>query len=344
MKNLVSLIIISLIITSCQKQEEVIKNHLFVNEHIKTLDNDSKTLIVEFWAPTCSPCIKLKNDIFDNDQNLGFLNENFVLVKVSPSDSIYKSLYKYYNLNAQSSVLFFNTNGAEIERSVGYDGNKDAYMSFLNDITKRENLYNDLYKNYVDDSTDLKYNYLLAKKLLFRYENKKAIEHFNYILKNDSDNEYGYHSECLFRIAEYEFLNRENIKDLECYVNSFSDNEFSPQAYLYLINHFKNKNDHKGSVTTSAEALCKFPFNADLLNKHAWNIYLFKIEEDYKEALEMIDKAISINPNNAGYWDTQAWLYFEIGESEKAAQSEQKAVDLYPHSAYKQALKKFKSV
>lgn len=344
MKNYMSLIIISLIITSCQKQEEIIINHHFVQEHIKALDNENKTLILEFWASTCSPCIKLKNDIFENDQNRGFLSENFVLVKVSPSDSIYKSLYKYYKLNAQSSVLYFNFKGEEIDRSVGYDGNKDVYMSFLNDITKGENLYSDIYKNYVEDTTDIKNNYLLAKKQLFRYENKKATEHFNYILKNDSDNEYGYLSECLFRIAEYEFLNNGNIKKLENYVNYFSHIKFSPQAYLYLINHFKNKNDHKNSVTTSAEALRKLPFNSDILNKHAWNIYLFKIEEDYNDALEMIEKAILINPDIAGYWDTQAWLYFELGETEKAARSEQKAIDLFPHNAYKQAIKKFKSV
>jgi thioredoxin-related protein len=344
MKNYISLIIISLIITSCQKQEEVIINHPFVHEYIESLDKDDKTLIVEFWASTCSSCIKLKNDIFENDQNTGFLNENFVLLKVSPSDSIYKSLFKYYKLNAQSSVLFFNSKGEEIERSVGYDGNKDVYMSFLNDITNRENLYSDVYKNYVEDTTDIKYNFLLAKKRLFRYENQKSIAHFNYILKNDSDNAFGYHSECLFRIAEYEFLNKGDIKNVESYVNSFSDSNFLPQAYLYLINHFKNKKDHKNSVITSAEALRKFPFNTDLLNKHAWNIYLFKIEEDYNEALEMIEKAIGINPNIARYWDTQAWLYFETGETEKAARSEQKAIDLFPHSAYKQALENFKSV
>jgi len=342
MKNYILLIITSLIITSCQKQVEVSTNHPFVNEFIETLKDKNKTLIVEFWSPSCSPCLRLKNEIFENNQSSDFLNENFILLKVSPSDSIYKSLFKYYKLNTQSSVLFFNIDGVEIERSVGYDGNKEAYMSFLKDISKRENLYSNVYKNYIKDTTNLKYNYLLAKKRLLRYENKTAIEHFNYILKYDSDNKHGYHSECLFRIAEYEFLNSGKVEKLKNYVDTFSCNEYIPQAYLYLINHYKN--DHKNCVITSSEALRKYPFNPDLINKHAQNIYLFKIEEDYKEALEMIHKAISINPNIARYWDTQAWLYFEIGELDKATHSEQKAIDLFPHSTYKKALEKFKSI
>lgn len=342
MKNFILLIITSLILSSCQKEGEVIKNHPYVDNLINTLDNN-KTLIIEFWSPSCAPCIKLKNDIFDNDQNKAFLTDNFILFKVSPSDSIYKLLFNYYKLEVQSSVLFFNAKGEEIERSVGYDGNKHAYISFLEDIAKKENLFSDIYKNYLDDPTNLTYNYLLAKKQLFRYENEKAVKLFNYILKNDPEDKFGYYSESSFRIAEYEFLNSGEIEKLKDYVNSFNDKEYAPQAYLYLINHYKNIDDHKNSVITSGEALRKFPLNPDLLNKHAWNIHLFKIEEDYMDALEMIDKAIQINPTVAGYWDTQAWLYFELGESEKACLSEQKAIELYPHNVYKQALDKFKS-
>ena len=342
MKNYILFIIISLIISSCQKQVEVSTNHPFVNEIIDSLKDDNKTLIVEFWAPSCSPCIKLKNDIFDNDQNKNFLNENFVLIKVSPSDSLYKSLFKFYNLNTASTVLFFDTLGFEIERSIGYDDNKESYVGFLKDVANRKNLFHEVYEKYRKNNSDIRLNYLLAEKFLFRYENQKAIKHFNYILKYDLDNKHGYHSECLFRIAEYEFLNSGRIEKLKSYVDSYLCDEYVPQAYLYLIKHYKN--DHKNCVITSSEALRKYPFNPDLINKHAWNIYLFKIKEDYKEALEMVEKAIAINPNIARYWDTQAWLYFEIGENSRAIISEKKAIELYPHQAYKIALKQFESI
>lgn len=343
MKTIISLLIISSILTSCLNKKETIVNHNFVSNYIDTLNND-KILILEFWAPTCSPCIKLKKDVFENIQNEEFLNTNFVIAKISPSDSIYKSLFKYYNLNTPSTTLFFDKSGVEIDRSVGYDGNKKVYMEFLNDIANRKNLFQEIYSNYKKDSSDIKTNYLLAKKYQFRYENTKATKLLKFIVENDTLNKYGYHSECSFRIAENDYLNSGIIKGLNSYINNYTNNEFSPKAYLYLIDYYKKKNDHKNSVLTSSEALRKFPHSTDILNKHAWNIYLFKIKEDYLDALEMIDLAITINPKIARYWDTQAWLFFELGKNSKAVYSEKMAVELFPHPEYKKALKQFESI
>lgn len=342
MKNIIIITIFSFIACSCIKQERTIKNHAFVDHYINTLPKN-KTLILEFWAPSCGTCLKLKNDIFDNAKNHDFIQKNFVLARVSPANPVYKSLFKHYNLQMQPSVLFFDGNGNEIERSVGYNGNKELYLQFLNDIVKKKNLFHKIYSNYRKDTSDINLNYQLAKKYLFRYENQKAKKIFEFILRNDPLNEYGFNSECNFRIAENSFLNDGNIEKLKTYTKDYSDKQFSPQAYIYLINYYKNKDEQKNCVITSGEAVRKFPFNADLLNKHAWNICTFKIEEDYKDALEMTETAINIKPNEARYWDTQAWIYFEMGESQKATQSEKKAVELFPHPAYKDALKKFES-
>lgn len=343
MKNIIFTVIISLFVTSCSNQKEYAVNHGFIKNNIETLSDNRKTLIVEFWDPSCAPCLKLKEDIFENENNTEFIETNFVLVQVSSSDSIYRPLFKYYNLQFQSTILFFDKNGNEIDRSVGYNGNNESYLNFLKNIAESKNLYHTIYSGYLKDSTDINLNYLLAKKYLFRYENEKAVKLFKYILLNDSTDNYGFNAECNFRIAENDFLNTGNIKNLKSFVNYYSNNNFSPQAYIYLINYYKKKNDHRNCVITSGEALSKFPNNPDILNKHAWNIYLFKIKEDYNDALEMMQKAIQINPDDARYWDTQAWLYFEIGKTEKAIQSENKAIELFSHPAYKEALKKFEA-
>jgi thioredoxin-related protein len=341
MKGIIIIIITSLFATSCLKQDSTVNNHRFVSDHINNLQNNNQTLIVEFWAPSCSPCIKLKNDIFDSDKNSDFIKNNFILVTVSPADSLYNALFKYYNLQTQSTVLFFDKKGNEIDRSVGYDGNKELYLEFLNNIVNREKLYHEIYSDYLKDTSDIISNYLLAKKFLFRYENQRAVKLFKFILLNDTLNKHGFNSECSFRLAEYNFINTGNIEPFKSYINMYSDNEFSPQAYIYLINYYQKKEDDKNCIFSSGEAVRKFPYNPDLLNKQAWNIYQFKIKEDYTDALEMIETAIEINPHEARYWDTQAWLYFELGENLKAFQSEKKAVELLPHLVYKETLKSF---
>lgn len=343
MKNIITILFSCLVTVACSTKTQNAVNHNFVSNHIDSLA-DNKTLVVEFWDQSCAPCLKLKKDIFENVNHADFLKDNFVLIQISSKDSIYTSLCNHYNLQTQSTVLFFDKAGNEIERSAGYNGNKESYLKYLNDIVTRKNLFYHIYSDYINDSTNINLNHLLARKYLFRYENQKAIKLFHFILQNDSSDVFGYNTEATFRIAEYNFLKTGNIEDLKSFVNEYTNNEFLPEAYHYLIDYYKNENNQKNSLLTSGEAVRKFPYNPDLLNKHAWNIYLFKVEEDYSDAIELIEKAIEINPTVARYWDTQAWLFSEVGESAKAIQSEKKAVELFPHPEYKKALQNFKTI
>ncbi|MCP4180153.1 MAG: DUF255 domain-containing protein [bacterium] len=342
MRKLLIISILIITIVPCLYNTGRAENHPFVKEYLKKAKDENKILILEFWSPRCGPCVKLKRDIFDNEEVSNFLNKNFVLLKVSPADSIHNELFKYYKLDTQSSVLFFNKGGALIECSYGYNGNKKDYLDFMSDIAKQKNLYSDIYKEYLKDTTDVHSNYLLAKRLIYR-DRFKACEHFKYILKNDNNDVNGYHSVCRFVLAENEYYYTNKIDKLIEYVQDFTDTELGPKAYSYITNSLRNKKDKINCIKMCSEAYNKYPTDPDILNKYAWSIYVFKLKEEYNKALKLVEKAISINPKKAGYMDTQAWLQFETGQIDKAIKSEEKAYELNPHKAYKKALEKFKA-
>jgi hypothetical protein len=125
---------------------------------------------------------------------------------VSPYDQVYKSLWNYFKLEYQSTVIILDQNGNEIERTVGYDGNRYAYLDFLNDVSSGKNLYSVVLTTYKKDTVNVFNNYLMAKKLQLRYQIKDAIEHYNNAIINDPNNKFGFKQECTDRIAECKLM------------------------------------------------------------------------------------------------------------------------------------------
>jgi thioredoxin-related protein len=344
MKNLFYFLTLASLLISCVSQNAEKKEITFINNAVNKAKADNKILIIEFWAPECSSCIKMKHEIFENEKTSEFLNKNFVVVPVSPADSIYKSLWKHFNLVYTSSIIFMDKNGNEIDRTISYDGNRDAYLSFLKDVSEGRNLYSEALSTYKKDTMDVSASILMAKKLFFRYQLKEAIKQYNKVLLLDQENTKGFNPECKFKIAECDFMLTGKLEKMWEYIKSDSKNIYMPKAYEYLIQDLINKNDKKSCIPLCMEAFNKYPDSWEILNKYAWAICVFKIPEEYNKAITMVQKSISLNPYRSGTYTTEAWLHFEMGNKEKAIELEKKAIEIYPHPSYIQDLEKFKSM
>jgi hypothetical protein len=217
----------------------------------------------------------LKRDIFENDKNREFLNKYFLLVQVSPVDSLYNPLWKHFKLAYQSSVIFIDSNGNEIDRSVSYDGDKNAYLNFLKEVAEGKNLYKEVFTTYEKDTLDALGNYQLAKKLLFRYQLNDAMKYYNNVLLYDLENKLGLNPECKFKLAESEFILTGNLDKIREYIKSDFKNDYIPRACNYLINNLKSKNDKIGCISICEDAYRKYPDSHEILNKYAWMICSF---------------------------------------------------------------------
>jgi hypothetical protein len=187
---------------ACISQKPEKQEIKFINEAVAQTKNSGKLVIIEFWAPECSSSVRLKDEIFENTETSQFLNKNFILAKVSPDNPLYDPLRKHLRIEFRNSVLILDQNGNEIDRTVSYDGNKEAYLKFLNEVSAGKNLYNVVISAYRKDTLDVLNNYLLANKLLMRYSLKDAIKKYNNVLLYDKHDLLGLNKECKFKIEE----------------------------------------------------------------------------------------------------------------------------------------------
>ena len=175
MKSSLYILIILFFSLILQSQAEEIKEKIYIKNAARSAAKEHKLLAIEFWAPSCGSCIAMKRDIFENKIHAEFVHKYFLLMQLSPADSIYKSLWNYFNLEAQSSVIYIDKNGNEIDRTVGYNGDRDAYLNIMKDISHGRNLYKDVVKKYRMDTLNVLNFCLMARKLASRNELEKAV-------------------------------------------------------------------------------------------------------------------------------------------------------------------------
>jgi thioredoxin-related protein len=187
---------------ACISQRPEKQEIRFINEAVAKAKNLNKLLILEFAAPESASCIRLKEDIFENKESAMFINDNFVVVSVTPSDPVYKPLWDHFKLENQSTAIILDQNGNEIERTVSYNNNREDYLEFLNDVSQGKNLYSIVLAAYEKDPLNVRNNFLLAEKLMFRNQIKEAIKHYNNVLMYDPDNGFGLNRNCRLKIAE----------------------------------------------------------------------------------------------------------------------------------------------
>ena len=202
MKKLFYIFYLLLIMLACISQKPEKQEIKFINEAVAKTKNSGKLVIIEFWAPDCGTSLRLKDEIFENAKTSQFLNDNFYLIKVSEDNPLYEPLWKHFSLEQRNSVIILDQNGNEIERTASYDGNKDAYIKFLREVSNGKNLFNLVLSAYKKDTTDILNNYLLANKLLLRYSVKDAIKKYNNVLVFDTHDLLGLNRECRFKIDE----------------------------------------------------------------------------------------------------------------------------------------------
>ena len=341
MKHTISVLMILLASLIMQCSADETEAEVFVKNAAQTASIEHKVLVIEFWAPSCFPCIGLKRDIFENKMQQAFVDQYFHVVKVSPADSIYTMLWDYFNLVFQSSIIYLDYNGIEVDRTVAYDGDRDAYLKVMKDISFGKNQYLDVVKNYRRDTSNVVNRFLLARKFASRYELTEAERLYRKVLIADSAHSYKFQDECLFKITEIDFIRTGALTKMQEFVDLASKNTFAPKAYVYLINNLISKKDKSGCLAMCERGFRMYPDSWEILNKYAWALYTFKVQEEYPKALSMVQKSISLNPSRAATYSTEAWIHFEMGDTQKAIQLLKKGKEIYPDRSFVKDLETF---
>jgi len=68
------------------------------------------------------------------------------------------------------------------------------------------------------------------------------------------------------------------------------------------------------------------PQNHNAMNNYAYNLSVRG--EKLERAQELVMKAMELEPENAAYFDTMGWIFYKLGEFEKAKRFIQASIDL----------------
>ncbi len=95
-----------------------------------------------------------------------------------------------------------------------------------------------------------------------------------------------------------------------------SRSQFRSIIFGTLGDAYASLEEWDAADTAYEEAITLDPDNEVALNNFAY--YLSERDIRLKEAKEMAQRALELNPENAAFLDTMGWIYFKIGDYEKA--------------------------
>ncbi|MCS6886053.1 MAG: tetratricopeptide repeat protein [Acidobacteriota bacterium] len=103
-------------------------------------------------------------------------------------------------------------------------------------------------------------------------------------------------------------------------------------SYLITLSSIQDRaKNYEDSERTLRLVLKLDPDNATALNNLGY--FLTERGERLSEALELIQRAINIDPMNSSFIDSLGWVYFKLGDLDKAVIYLEQAINLDPRSA-----------
>ncbi len=257
----------------------------------------------------------LKKDIFSKTPNLHVILSS-----------------KLYNIAIEDNKAWDKSKSVQkilLETSLFLNPRMDIATYSLAEIYSSESLY-DTSLRKLNKITPVSYYYLAAslkklsiKKLLLKRDDygKLLFQKIQIWPENES---------FLYELADYYKIRKEYKKSLKIYeklINQFPDNE--RLIFLYASNLDK-VNKWKQAKNLFLELLKKNPKDTYTLNYISYKLALR--DEDLDYALNLIKKALTLDPENGYFLDTIGWVEFKRKNYEKSVFYLEKASTLLPNS------------
>ena len=257
----------------------------------------------------------LKNDVFSQTPNLQVIMSSKlynIAIEENKTGDKYRSLQK---------IL--------LETSLFLCPEMDIARYSLAEVYMSDRLY-DISLEKLNTINPKSY-YFLAASLKKLSINKLLLERDNYgkllfqKIKNWPENQ-----NFLYELADYYKLKKEYKKSLKIYeklIKQFPDNE--RLIFLYASNLDK-VNKWKQAKNLFLELLEKNPKDTYTLNYISYKLALRNENLDF--ALNLIKKALTLDPENGYFLDTIGWVEFKRNNLEKSVFYLEKATSLLPNS------------
>jgi tetratricopeptide (TPR) repeat protein len=209
------------------------------------------------------------------------------------------------------------------------------YLLRLNDIINKRNTLDDYLARFEKGELNSDLIAAIATKYEDRKENEKAAEFYSILINNYPDPSSELFKNGKFFLATYEFINGDD-NALTDYVKNNPNSEFNIDAYRKMTRHYANIEEREKELAAYKEMLSMFPNDPGVLNSYAWR--MAEIETNLDDALIKIRKAVAISSadpdQQAGIIDTEAEVLWKLKRYDEAIEAIEKSISIDPKNHY----------
>ena len=209
------------------------------------------------------------------------------------------------------------------------------YLLRIENIVKKRNTLSDYLTRYNKGEKNVDIIAAIAMKYEDRKENKKASEFYSILVTDYANPQSEYYIKARFYLATQEFKDG-NEDALRNYVSNNSDSPFCMDAYKKMVYHYADTEQKEKELSAYNEMLSLFPNDPSALNSYAWR--MAEIETNLEDALIKVRKAVVITSDDpgqqAGIIDTEAEVLWKMKRFDEAIEAIEKAISIDPDNQY----------
>lgn len=118
---------------------QTVKSEAELINLLRISQKQKRPLLLDFYASWCASCVTIDRDVFTNPK-ISDLMLNFTLVRIdlSDRDSGSMAIAKKFDVVAPPAIIFFDSNGYELNTRLYGDMKVDEFAQTLKDVLKRE--------------------------------------------------------------------------------------------------------------------------------------------------------------------------------------------------------------
>jgi thiol-disulfide isomerase/thioredoxin len=213
--------------------------HGTYQEAIAEAKKQEKIIFVDAYTTWCGPCKRMSSQVFTQDAAGEFFNQNFVNIKVDMEKPNGREFGSNYPVSAYPTLLFLDSNGKLIKKSVGGKSLED-FLKLGNDIIEKFDFsvkYRDAY-----ESGDRSYENTIAYVEALNKSNKSSIKIANEFLLENKDINAEQKAAFIFKAASevdsriFETL----IKNKNAYIAQYGKDVFTEKV-MYAAERTRRK-------------------------------------------------------------------------------------------------------
>ena len=225
----------------------------------------NRLIVIDFFSPTWGGCIELDRSVWQDTEVGKYVNDTYLPLRVDTADEDYPQYREDYSVRGTPTILWLDSEGKEIDRIVGFDGDRDKFFQTLQDFAVGKNTLPALTAEFDKNPEDVDLNFKMAKKYQARYEEAKAQPFFEKVLALDPENQKGFQEESSYELAVYESRSNRNPEPLKAFIATNPSEKYLKNAYSNLAFSYQRLKDNDNMVATYEEALTKFPDDANMM-------------------------------------------------------------------------------